>query len=143
MNQLMPKEHSYWIADALRMPLKVTARTCKGKATVTVPMIPSMRLSCPMEIVAAMHKKKPNQSAVIVHIRGDLYLMLAFFGLDVPAYITLIDGSKVKRKMSEIFKAVRSFPEALRRVRSGAVRTYDCDPADATWRQVIDPDSVG
>lgn len=143
MSQMLPKEHSYWMADALKMHLRVTARTVKGKGNLVVPMIPTMRLSCPMEVVAAMHKKKPSHSALIVHVRGDLYLMLAFFGLDVPAYITLIDSSKVKRKMSEIFKSVRSFPEALRRVRSGAVRTWDCDPADATWRKVIDPYSVG
>ena len=143
MTEMIPKEHSYWIADALNMHLRVTARTVKGAGTLMVPMVPTMRLSCPMKIVAAVHKKKPSQSAVVVHVRGDLYLLVAFLGLDVPAYIMMIDGSKVSRKMPEIFKAVKTFPEALSRVHSGVVRTWECDPAEATWRKQIDPDSVG
>jgi len=143
MNQLLPKEHSYWMADALKMHLRVTARTVKGKGTLSVPMVPTMRMSCPMEIVAAMHKKKGNQSALVVHVRGDLYLMLVFFGLDVPAYIMLIDGSKVDYKMPEIFKSVKTFLQASSRVHSGVVRKWECDPAEATWRKVVDPNSVG
>lgn len=143
MTELMPQEHSYWMADALNMHLRVTARTLKGRGTLMVPMVPTMRMSCPMEIVAAMHKKKFLESAVIVHVRGDLYFLLMFAGLNVRAQLMLIDGSKVDYKMAEIFKSVKTFAEAASRVHSGVVRTWDCDPAEATWRQQVDPDSMG
>ena len=70
-------------------------------------------------------------------------LLVVFAGLNVRAQIMLIDGSKVDYKMSEIFKSVKTFDQALSRVNSGVVRTWDCDPAEATWRQAVDPDSVG
>ncbi len=143
MTEMLPREHSFWIADTLKMHLHVTARTVKGAATLMVPMVPTMRLSCPMKIVAAMHKKHNTESAVVVHVRGDLYMMLSFFGLDVPAQIRLIDDSKVDRKMPGIFKGVKSFSEAITRVYSGVVRTWECDPAEATWRNKIDPDNLG
>ena len=142
MKSYMPQEHYYWIADALGMHLEVGAKRLSGTARLAVPMVPTMRLICPLRIVGSMHRSKMNQSAVVVHVRSDLYLVLCFNGLGSTSFCTVFDQSQITCKIPEIFKGVRSYRDAMKKIEPGRKRTWVCE-ADGIWRKMSEPCSVG
>jgi hypothetical protein len=139
----LPQEHGYWMADAISMPLKITTKSVTGDGVVKIPMVPTMRLVCPMKVVDSYYKPKMGQSAMCVHVRCDLYLLICFNGNSAGAFATVVDATKVDCKMHEVFKGVRGFNEVMKRVKSGAKRSWTCDPTGGKWRQVNEADSVG
>jgi hypothetical protein len=142
MKTYIPQEHYYWIADALGMHLEVGAKRLSGSGRLAIPMVPTMRLVCPMRIVSSMHRSKMNQSAVCVHIRYDLYVLLCFNGLSSTSFCTVVDAKEVDFKMQTVFSGVRSFREALKRCEPGRKRTWACE-AEGKWRKLNGANSVG
>lgn len=142
MKTYIPQAHYYWLADALGMHLEVGVKKLSGSGRLVIPMVPTMRLICPMKIVSSMYRSKMNQSAVCVHIRFNLYVILCFNGLGSTSFCMAVDANKMEFEMRNVFSGVRSFRDVLKRCEPGRKRTWCCE-AEGKWRKVNDASSVG
>lgn len=116
----LPQTHAYWMSDALRMSLRVNKSKVSGKGKLKVPTFAPLRLVCPVEVKADMHRKKVEESALLVKVRGDLNIVLGYDGAE--GYMWLVDESKVKLK--GLFKGARSLSVVEKRLETGIVRRY-------------------
>lgn len=128
---MMPTNYSYWFADTLGMKLGVTKKGITGKAKLKVPTFDPLRLVCPVEAKASMYRPKEKSGALLVKIRGDLYLLLAYDGISGWAWI--IDGTKLRCKPANVMKRVMSLDVLADNIKPAVVDGYTYSKKENGW----------
>jgi hypothetical protein len=126
----LPKSALYWISDAFGLTLQQNTKRVTGTGRLPVPLNDKTRLICKLDIVADWHNRKTGESAVVVHVRGNLYLLLMLCE-DMPkasANLFAVDATKVEGGIKEVFKKARSSDTVTDRITEGEIKSWRWEP---------------
>lgn len=136
----------YWLADCTGIALRATKARVTGTGKLKIPLVNKQRLVCNLAVVASMWKPKLRFAALCVHVRWDLYLVI---GLDHTSsnptvHMYAVDATKIKCKMTDVFKGARTKEQAYANVKSGVVKGWKWNnKANPSAWYPVDVDSVG
>ena len=138
MSERMPKKAMEYFADVTAMHVNYTvARGLCGEANIRVPMTDSMRLVCPLKIVASMYRKPTQAAAIVLHVRHDMYLLIGYDCKTGGAAMLALDGSKIKN-IEDLFKSARNLHTVYKRCTAGVARAWGMKRGGEWIQQDVD-----
>ncbi len=139
----------YPIADAMQVVLKYDASTGRitGVKTVNLDTPVGVTIQMRCEVIASFVNATKQQAGALFHIKGDLYLLMAY-NYEHKALSTYVVSAKATGfKRVELvgcfrLSGVKTIRAAVELLESGVKRVFTCTPPTYNWNKINLPKLV-